>query len=131
MTRRPSRRRLAVYRAMFGSNALTLLLEALERIKLGRRRPAQRAREIYAAHGSVFLLTRAFFARGGTLALDGLLYAEEIHIAEQARRHGLRIFMEPSLRVTHKRRASTGTVARRQRRRWARERLQVVLREYY
>jgi GT2 family glycosyltransferase len=131
MTRRPSRRRLAFYRVMFGSDALTLLLEALERLKLGRRKAPSGSRDIYAAHGSIFVLTNAFFAGGGKLAFDGLLYGEEIHIAEQVRRHGLRAVMEPSLRVTHQRRASTGTVARRRRRRWARERLQVVLREYY
>jgi GT2 family glycosyltransferase len=131
MTRRPSRRRLAFYRVMFRTDASTLLLGALERIKLGRRTAPSHPRDIYAAHGSIFLLTKAFFARGGMLRLEGLLYAEEIHIAEQARRHGLRAVMAPSLRATHQRRASTGAIARHRRRRWARERLQVVLREYF
>jgi len=134
MVHRPSRGRLSMYRLIFGSRVLTVLMQSLERVKLAQRKASGHAssvRDIYAAHGSIFLLTNTFFSRGGTLEFDGFMYAEEIHIAEQARTHGLRTVMAPALRVTHERRVTTTGIASRRRREWARERLDAVLREYY
>lgn len=132
MAVRPSRARLEAYRFAFANGMLTRVLEQLERVKLARRTAADvTARDIYAAHGSVFVLTQEFFSSGGRVELDGFMFGEEIHIAEQARRHGLRTVLEPTLRATHEHRASTGRVARTLRRSWARERLGVLLREYY
>jgi len=59
------------------------------------------SRAIYAGHGSLMVLHRKFFQKGGTLRFGGFLYGEEIHLAEQMNRLGLKVQWTPSLRAMH------------------------------
>lgn len=89
------------------------------------------ARDIYAAHGSLFGLSRAFFSRGGRIGYESFLYGEEIHIAEQARRSGLKVRFVPELTVTHHAKAVTGRQHVGQRRRWKYESMRYLFQTYF
>lgn len=66
------------------------------------------AQWIYAGHGSLFVLARGFFARGGTLDWPGFLYGEELYIAEQIRALSGCVRFAPSLKAVHVGHGSTG-----------------------
>src|SRR5262249_18774531 len=78
--------RLALFMPIF---ELSVRLRHVVRSLTGPRARTDAPSPIYAAHGSIFLVHRRFFERGGTLAYRSTMYGEEIHIAEQARRAGL------------------------------------------
>lgn len=59
-------------------------------------------RQIYAAHGSVFILTRSFMEKVGTFWDCVALFGEEPIVAETVRRNGGRILFVPQLRLYHK-----------------------------
>jgi GT2 family glycosyltransferase len=108
---RPSRLRMHAYKWVFSSFPMAATYERAGRaLHLLRpaHAPAQAAQDIYAAHGSFFLLARSFFDRGGTLEYPVFLFNEEIHLAEQARAMGLRVRYRPDLRVRHEEHGSIG-----------------------
>jgi len=72
------------------------------------------ARDIYAANGSCFALSAAFFQRGGNFDYPCFLFGEEIFVAETARGLGLRVVYDPTLRVYHDDHVSTGLLRSRQ-----------------
>ena len=84
---------------------------AASAIAARRRRPVppDRARTIYAAHGSIIPIHRRYFDAGGTLDHRPFMFGEEIALAEQVRRLGGSIRFEPSLRATHRANQATGT----------------------
>lgn len=66
--------------------------------------------EIYAAHGSIFILTKEFFKKGGTFENCPFLYGEEIFIAEQNYNLKLSSIIIPSIIVIHKAHSTTGNL---------------------
>jgi GT2 family glycosyltransferase len=130
-TRRPPRWRMAAYRVVFRSRILTRLLDMLSLMKRRRAVMDDVPRDIYAAHGSAMFLRRRFFERGATLAFDGFMFGEEIHLAEQARLRGLRVRYLPSVVAVHRGGTSTGRVTSEQRRRWHRDSADVLWRDYF
>lgn len=66
------------------------------------------AGEIYGGHGSFIILTRRYFERCGVIDYPVFLFCEEIWLAEQCRKAGLRVMYEPSLKVSDAEHASTG-----------------------
>jgi len=76
---------------------------------LSRKPPAAVAappEKIYAPHGSFIALHRSYFERGGSLEYGAFLFGEEIFIAETARRLGLTVLYEPSVRIEHTERST-------------------------
>ncbi len=65
----------------------------------GERRDPARA--IYAPHGSFMIFSRRYFERGGNLEHKPFLFGEEVTVAENCRRLGLKVWYEPSLVVSH------------------------------
>jgi len=63
---------------------------------------------IYAAHGACVILSSAFFASGGSLDTTVPMFAEELTLAETARRLGLPIWHVPDLEVVHREHSTTG-----------------------
>jgi GT2 family glycosyltransferase len=139
LRRRPRRLRIYAYTLIYRSMALTAGLQWMHRVKGGWKRRSLRSlpapqnapdsahcEEIYAAHGSVFFLRDTFFSLGGSLRYPGFMYGEELYIAEQARRLGLRTVWIPSAKVEHAAHAATGVVARRRRLAWMREGAQIA-----
>ncbi len=68
---------------------------------------------IYAPHGSCLLFHKRYFERGGTLKHSCFLFGEEIFVAESARRLGLRVWFEPSLKLLHREHETTGVIRNR------------------
>ncbi|HUP45467.1 MAG TPA: methyltransferase domain-containing protein [Thermoanaerobaculia bacterium] len=129
---RPSRFRMWLYTVIFRSAMLTKLFDFLLVAKRRRGgRGATAPEEIYAAHGSVILLRRSFFARGGSLQYRGFMYGEEIHVAEQARAAGGRILYLPDMRAAHRGSSATGGVTSWQRRLWHLQSARVLWNEYF
>lgn len=63
---------------------------------------------IYAAHGSFICISRSFFERGGSLDYPQFLFCEEIFLAEEVRRLGMRVKYDPRFSVRHSEHAVTG-----------------------
>lgn len=120
--------RLALFMPVF---ELSVRMRHIVRGISGRRGETVAPAPIYAAHGSIFLVHRQFFDRGGALAYRGTMYGEEIHIAEQTRRAGLRVVLMPSLRVLHQEHATTRDVPWLQRQRWHAESAGVLWSDYF
>lgn len=108
MTKRPSVARMRAYRLLYGSPLLSryyVLASSLAgRVVRGRihQRGRQKVQEIYAPHGS-FIVLPGNFVTGGGLEVGAFLFAEEIFIAEVARRKGIKVFYDPVLQVFHNR----------------------------
>lgn len=64
--------------------------------------------EIYAGHGSFILLTDKYFSLCGKVDYPVFLYGEELYIAEQCRKHGLKVKYNPSVCLIDKEHVSTG-----------------------
>jgi GT2 family glycosyltransferase len=68
---------------------------------------------IYAPHGSCLLFHKRYFEWGGTLKHPCFLFGEEIFVAESARRLGLRVWFEPSLKLLHREHETTDIMRNR------------------
>ena len=86
---------------------------------------------IYAPHGSVVFLSRAFFGAGCNLTMPWMMFGEELHLAEQMRRAGLSVLWVPSIRVEHQMASATGTARREQLMDWRAESLKHILDLYF
>ena len=134
---------MRAYLLAYRFGAVLSLMEAASRWKQALRQTRSRQssrtaisdhnepRDIYAAHGSMFGLSRTFFERGGRIGYESFLYGEEIHIAEQSRRLGLRVRFEPSLVVRHEAKAVTGQQHVSQRRRWKYDSMRYLFQTYF
>jgi GT2 family glycosyltransferase len=134
---RPSRLRMLTYIIIYRSPILTFLQGKLFQLKRLLKSKSKiiatesHSQEIYAAHGSMILLRRSFFDNGGTLEYKGFMFAEEFHIAEQARRIGLKIIYIPTLKVLHREHAALKNTARTQKRQWAMESMKIIWKDYF
>lgn len=70
----------------------------------------QTRKSIYAAHGAFMIFRDTYFKRGGSFRFGAFLFCEEIHVAEEARRVGLTVMYDTSLRVRHHEHLTTGSV---------------------
>jgi len=86
---------------------------------------------IYAGHGSLALLHRRFFQKGGTLSYEGFLYGEEIHLAEQMRCLGLQVWWSPSLHAIHRGGSVIDGIPISQRRVWWEESYRYLCETYF
>lgn len=86
---------------------------------------------IYAPHGSLMLFHRRFFVRGGILAYGALMYGEEIHIAEQARRAGVAVVMCRALIAHHFQHSTTSKVPVQRRSEWRAESAEHLWQSYF
>ena len=83
---------------------------ALKRTISSRRKKGEThpAGEIYGGHGSFIILTKHYFDSCGVINYPVFLFCEEIWLAEQCRKAGLKVFYEPGLVVSDVEHASTG-----------------------
>lgn len=140
LERRPSRRRMMLYSIIYRNAVLMTLLLRMRTLKtwmegrrsaLGRKGIAEGSRDIYSPAGSLMILTARYQANGLVLEYPSFMYGEEIHLAEQCRRAGLTVRLEPGLRAVHHEHASTGKQSRGRRRRWKQCSNDFLLREYF
>lgn len=87
--------------------------------------------EVYAGHGSFIVLTREYIARCGIIDYPVFLYCEEIYIAEECGRHGLKVIYNPEIRVDDIGKVSTGKSSKRNYYRWNIEGITYILKKYY
>lgn len=134
--RRPSRFGLQLRRYAFKTALSYQLLRMTSAWRAARRRRVSDGRHLrgghtYAVHGSIIAFRRSFFDAGGTLAFDGFMYGEEIHVAEQARRLGLKVLYQPQCRVMHRAHSTVGTLGSRVVRRWIAQSYDVLWSRYF
>ncbi len=116
---RPTCARMRFYTVAYRRTWGLRLLERLEVLRPRRRACRERRQTgIYAPHGSLMLIRRSFFECGGHLDYPAFMYGEAIHLAEQARRAGLRVQFAPDLRAWHHAGAVTSRQALSQRCAW-------------
>ncbi len=70
--------------------------------------------DIYAGHGSFILLTKQFFQKCGLINYPIFLFGEELYLAEECRKHSLRVVYNPSIKIYDKEHVSTGKMKRNQ-----------------
>lgn len=137
MRSRPTAASIRRHRWVFSNAVTARLYRRAAEWKRRRRRGSResgavgRKEAIYAPHGSCMGMHRRFFERGGTLAYPAFMYTEEIHIAEQVRRTGGRVYWMPGLRVCHTAGGTTAAVDDERRRHWQRNSLDAVYRRYF
>lgn len=114
---RPSALRMHVYKWLYRSWIVFNTYEGvaalfhkfrswLRKLRTNTGKPPCRE-TIYAPHGSLLILSKSYFDRGGDLQFPQFLFGEEIYIAETLRKLGLSVLYEPSLRVVHDEHRST------------------------
>ncbi len=69
--------------------------------------------DIYAPHGSFFILNKNYFNKGGNLEHGVLMFGETITIAENAKSHNMKVLYEPRLNVIHNEHSTTGRIKSR------------------
>lgn len=72
------------------------------------------AQEIHQGHGSCYILGPLFFKNFDELWAPTLLMGEEFFLSVQLKEKGMKVFYEPSIRVTHYCNVSVGKIPRRQ-----------------
>lgn len=135
---RPSARKVAMMRAVFGSRWLTrgwmTLHGAKRKIKRMLGAPDERpdeARTIYAPHGAAVFLLRPFFENDGALDFGAFMYGEEFYVAEQARRLGLSVWYEPRCRIVHDAHTVIGAMPSEQTRQWKSDSFEYLWTTYF
>jgi GT2 family glycosyltransferase len=86
---------------------------------------------VYTIHGSFMILKKAFFEAGGNLNFQSFLYGEELFIAEQCRKKGLKTWFEPSLKVEHREHSTTGNYKDARHMKFLHRSLRYIRDEYY
>lgn len=114
MASKPSMVKAAIRAKLFKSAALFIAYQWLARIKrdvrlrtMAYRNPIASTKEIYAPHGSFMVFCRAYFEKGGTFDHPLFLYGEEVFVASELERLGLRALYVPHLRVVHNEHSTT------------------------
>ncbi len=105
---RPSKKKLQVLRMMFQFPALHKMYSNL--IYLKRREKVQNATDgyIYAAHGSFLIFTNAAASFLESMSYPCFLFGEEIFVAENLMRIGLRTYYTSKVKVYDSEHVSTG-----------------------
>ncbi len=111
------------------------ILDYLYRLTFYRRkgmRPAvKKPLEIYAGHGSVMILTRAYFEHCGLPEYPLFLFCEEVYLAEMCREHQLKVVYWPSVRILDEEHVSIAKMHRADFYRYNYEAVRFILRRFY
>lgn len=128
--RRPTRRRMLLYKAIFANYYIQAAYELLSVAKYSLKEQISSIRTrflksspkdtvdggcgapIYASHGSCMIFSRKYFLSGGSIEYPIFLFGEEIFVAETVRQLGLSVVHCPQLWVFDKEHASTGGAMR-------------------
>lgn len=89
------------------------------------------SKAIYAGHGSFIVLTKAYFQRAGIIDYPIFLYGEELYLAEQCRKNGLKVVYYPQMRIDDKEHASTKSLDNRFYFQCNRDAIRFILNRFY
>ena len=142
MIQRPRPLRMHFYRFLYCSWVLTALYVQMSRLvrRSGGKSSAGTGilpaapggpEGIYAAHGACFILSQAFFRRGGTLSYPCFLFGEEIFIAEQVRKLNMGCTLDEDVKIIHEEHVSTGTALKKNMLRYAQEAASFCAKSYF
>jgi len=106
-------------------------LRGLYRYHRGSTSDGPRAGEIYAPFGAFMIFHRSFFECGATLDGAPFMYGEELYVAEVARKHGVRIVFDPSLRVIHRQHFTIDGSSSRRRAEMSRDSLRAITDSFF
>jgi GT2 family glycosyltransferase len=87
--------------------------------------------DCYAIHGSFMIFKRQFFDANGTLNYGSFLYGEEIFVAEQCLRLGLKIAVTPNIEVIHHEHTTTGKMKDKRHMGYLNQSIQYLKKEYF
>ena len=87
--------------------------------------------EIYAGHGAMFIMTKAFVDKNPTLEYPVFLYGEEIFMGEMVRLSGLKTIYIPTLVVNDDAHVSTSAISGKRNRKYNVEALTYILKTFY
>ena len=96
-----------------------------------QKRDSGKPHAIYAPQGSFIIFNRRYFECGGDLEHGAFLFAEEITVAEKAKRLGLEVVYDPRLEVHHRAHATTGLFRSRRLARYQWEASVFCYKEYF
>lgn len=126
---RYSKKRLQLLRLMFRFPALYTLYTrtAYRRKQFSRHAQGQ----YYAGHGAAIILTREYSRRCGIIDYPVFLFCEEIYLAEQCLRNGLKVVYDPAMKIFDVGGVSTGKMKSRVYARRNAEAINYILNNYY
>lgn len=114
---RPARRKLWLLSLLFRSPLLFHIYAKAYDVKAKRNcqnpRTLPAGGYVYSPHGSFILFTKAYLAAGASLNYPRFLFGEELFVAEEAARYGLKIQHYPQVIVHDNEHASTSAQSRR------------------
>jgi GT2 family glycosyltransferase len=98
---RPSKNKMAFYQFLYSNSWFYRLFLKIRkfRMKISMPDTGREPKIIYAAHGSVIIFCKAYFALDGNLKYPVFLFGEEIFLAEEMRKRNLLTIYLPSIRV--------------------------------
>ena len=142
MVKRPSRRRMQLYKSMFRYFPVTAAYEILSRQKQRARAlrrhvssefspNSNKSMSIYAPHGSFILFHRSYFVAGGNFKHGTFLFGEEISVAETVRRLDLQVIYDPRFQVGHDGHVTVGSWPNRAITRHIKDAAAYVANEYF
>lgn len=103
---------ITIFSNSFLGNLYLFLSEKKKIIKIFSRQEKEVLdNKIYAAHGSIFILTKCFFSAGGEFNGCPFLYSEEIFIAEQVCQLDLLSIIIPEIIVKHNAHSATNSLS--------------------
>ncbi len=86
---------------------------------------------IYAVHGSFIAIKKDYFEKGGSLRYGSFLYGEEIFLAEETRRIGLKTGVLSSICVMHNEHITTGKIKGKRHMHYLNESLRFLQKTYF
>lgn len=129
---RKLRRLRAIYATRLTYGLFTAAARLKERVRRrgGKAPVTAAAREIYAPHGSLFVFADVRFFLD-LPSYPCFLFGEELFVAEEAARRGVKVIYDPTLRVEDVRHASISLLERDDLRRYMHESVRWILARYY
>ena len=107
---RPTLKKMKILKAFYQYPILdTLYHQTVYRRK--RYHAEAPAGTIYAGHGSLIILTKAYFQKYRIIDYPMFLFCEELFLAENCRKAGLKVVYEPSIKVSDKEHVSVGKMS--------------------
>ena len=92
---------------------------------------AENMKTIFAPAGSAMFIRPVFFERGGRLTFRGFFFGEEIFLAEETARLGLKVVWIPGLTIIHDEHTLLKKITFARRIKWMQDSLKIIWEDYY
>lgn len=107
---RPTLRKMKILKAFYQYPILDTIYH--QTVYLRKKYHAEApAGMIYAGHGSLIILTKAYFQKYRIIDYPIFLFCEELFLAENCRKAGLKVVYEPIIKVNDKEHVSVGKMS--------------------